>query len=74
MIDAVNWQDVSWNADRQDIVRKMMNRMVYDSWEYLLFSANAYVLPPGQVGVIEVETVELLPVGSDDVLASLDFG
>ena len=28
---------------------------------------NADVLPPGQVWVIEVETVELLPVGRDDL-------
>jgi len=28
---------------------------------------NVKVLPPGHVGVIGVETVELMPVGSDDL-------
>jgi len=31
------------------------------------FGANVYVLPPGQVAAVEIEVVELLPVGSDDL-------
>ena len=36
----------------------------------LIFLQNVDVLPPGQGGVIEGETVELLPVGSDDLFCN----
>jgi hypothetical protein len=34
---------------------------------YSDYLGYVYVLPPGEVRVVENETIELLPVGSDDL-------
>ena len=40
-----------------------------------IYLRNVYVLPPGQVAAVEDVTMELLPVGSDNLLAVLSpFG
>jgi len=62
MKNTASTADPTWNA--------LATRR--NGYFFLIFIAsNVDVLPPGKVGVIEGVTVELLPVGSDDLLAFL---